>query len=159
MYRDILFCRGNKELEKFGKELGFSKLFFKDDFKKLGLVISKDYHTDRKLVEGKRIKILVNSHVNPFRDSLHQRVSGLDHVLCKLLNKNKIAVGFSLDSLDNPVVLGRIKQNIKLCRKYKVKILFFSFAKSKYEMRSVLDMISLCRVLGMTGKEAKESFS
>ena len=50
-------------------------------------------------------------------------------------------------------------QSIKLCRKYKVKLFFFSFANSKYEMVSRIDFISLLKVLGMNGKEAKTALS
>jgi len=78
---------------------------------------------------------------------------------CALANKNEVAVGVSLNSLNGPVMIGRIKQNIKLCRKYKVKMLFFTFAQNKYEMKGAQDLLSLLRVLGMTGKEARDALS
>src|SRR3989344_951884 len=157
MYCDIVLASKDNDLEDFAKKIGYSKLIFKEDFNKLGLIISKDYSTNRKLVENKKIKILVNPHVNSFRDSLHFRASGLDHVICSLCNKNNVSIGISLDSINDPIMLGRVKQNIKLCRKYKVRMLFFSFAKNNYELRSVHDMLSFLRSIGMTGKEAKNS--
>jgi hypothetical protein len=155
MFCDFVLSNKDAGIKSFAKRLGFSNIIFQEDFKSVGLAISKDYTTDRNLVESKKIKILVNLHVNNFNDSLHFRVSGLDHILCKLCAKNNVSIGFSLDTLVNPVLIGRVKQNIKLCRKYNVKMLFFSFAKSKYELCGVNDLISLLKILGMNGKEAK----
>lgn len=159
MYYDVVLANKDDDLEYFAKKLGFYRLIFKEEFSKFGIVEAKDYDTNRKLVESKKVLVLVNPHVNTAKDSLHFRSGGLDHVLCNLANKNGVAIGFSLDSLANSVMLGRFKQNIRLCRKYKVKMLFFSFAKSKYELRAVQDILSLLRVLGMTGNEAKEALS
>ncbi len=159
MYCDILLTERNEEIEEFAKKLGFEKVFFEEDFKSLGLVISKDFSTDRGLVEKKKIKILVNVHTNNLRDNLHFRSSGLNHVLCRLCSENNVAVGFSLDSILDAKLLGRMKQNIMLCRKYKVKMRFFSFAKNKYEMRGREDVLGFLRSIGMTGKEAKEAMS
>lgn len=159
MFCDITLMERSEGVEKFGNNLGFSRIFFKEDFGKLGIVISKDYDTDRKLVERRKVKILVDVHVNNSRDNLHFRSSGLNQVICKFMNKNNVALGMSLGSIKDGIMLGRIKQNIILCRKYKVKIKFFSFAKSKYEMRAREDMISFLRAIGMNGKEAKEALS
>jgi len=38
-------------------------------------------------------------------------------------------------------------------------MVFGSFAKNKYEMRNAKDLFSLCKVLGMTGGEAKEALN
>ena len=159
MFIDFVLTDNNKDMEPFAKKLGFSKLVFLNDFAKNGLFLSKDYETNRKMVENKKIKVLVNPHVNSLKDSLHHRSSGLDQVLCSFANKNKIAVAFSFDTLTSPTMLGRVKQNINLCRKFKVRMLFFSFAEDIYGMKSVIDLMSLLKVLGMTGKEAKEALS
>lgn len=157
MFCDLVLIGRDEDLENFARKLGFNKLIFKEDFDKLGIVISKDYDTNRRLIERKKIKILVDVHMNNFKDNLHFRSSGLNQVICKLMNKNNVALGISLASIENGLMLGRIKQNIKLCRKYKVKMKFFSFAKGKYEMRAREDMIPFLRAIGMTGKEAKDA--
>ena len=159
MYCDFVLMEKNEEAEKFGRELGFGKIYFREDFENFGIVLSKDYNTDRGLVEKRKLKILLNPHVNNLRDSLHFRSSGLNHVLCKLCYENNVSVGFSLDSALDAKLLGRIKQNIKLCRKYGVKMRFFSFAKNKFEMRGREDMLAFLRSIGMTGKEAKDALS
>lgn len=159
MYCDIVLINRDKDTEELARKLGFSNVFFKEDFDKLGLVISKDFSTDRNLVERKKVKILVNPHMNQMRDSLHFRSSGLNQVLCILCNKNNVAVGFSLNGLDDQKLLGRVKQNIMLCRKYKVKMKFFTFAENKYGLKGREDMLAFLRTIGMTGKEAKEAIS
>ena len=80
-------------------------------------------------------------------------------MICRLAHENNVAIGVSLNSLYGPFLLGRFKQNIKLCRKYKVKILFFTFAKNKYELRGKEDMLGFLRAMGMTGKEAKSALN
>ena len=157
MYCDIVLMGKSKDTEDFARGLGFGKVFFKEDFDSLGLVVSKNFSTDRNLVERKKVKILVNPHMNELRDSLHFRSSGLNQVLCSLCNKNSVAVGFSLKWLDNPKLLGRLKQNIMLCRKYKVKMKFFTFAEANYELRGREDLLAFLRSIGMTGREAKDA--
>ena len=53
--------------------------------------------------------------------------------------------------------MGRMMQNVKLCKKYKVNMVISSFATSKFELKSPSDLISFGIILGMTPKEAKES--
>jgi ribonuclease P/MRP protein subunit RPP1 len=97
------------------------------------------------------------------KDFMHQRGSGLDHILAKLAHQNNIILGFSLNSIINSnkrnVILGRIMQNIKLCRKYKVKTVIGSFTQNPMEMRSPQDIVSLFTTLGMTQKEVKDSLN
>ncbi len=159
MFVDFVLMDPDKTIEEFANKLGFSKLIFQNDFNKAGFFFAKDYSVNRQQVESGRIKVLVNPHINENKDSLHFRVGGLDQVICKIASLNNIAIGFSLDSLNNPVLIGRIKQNIKLCRKFKVRMLFFTFAKTKYDLRSAPDLLSLLHVFGMTGNEAKTALS
>ena len=66
MYCDFVLMKIDSDVESFANKLGFSKLYFLSDFDKLGLFESKDYDTNRKLVESKKIKILVNPHLNNY---------------------------------------------------------------------------------------------
>src|SRR3989344_4402330 len=136
MFYDIVLAERSNELKEFAKKLGFSNIYYQNEF--------------RKLVESGKIKILVNPHVNTHKDSLHFRAGGLDHILTRLCKEKNVAIGFSLSTLDNSLMIGRIRQNIQLCRKYKVKMLFFSFASNQFELRSANDILSLLRILGMT---------
>jgi hypothetical protein len=88
------------------------------------------------------------------KDSLHYRNSGLNQVLCALMNRKKIAYGLSFSMLlhssgrHRAALLGRIRQNIMLCKKFKVPISIYSFAKGPYELRSRKDLesfLQMCR--------------
>lgn len=129
----------------------------------INIVEGKDIEFNRKALENKNVDILLNPEKATYKDSLHHRNSGLDQVLCTLANKNGIAIGFSFNEILNArsryKTLGRMMQNVRLCRKYKVKMVFATFAKNKWELRSKSDMESFARVLGMTGKEAIECFT
>jgi len=80
------------------------------------------------------------------KDSMHFRNSGMNQVLFKIAHKNKIKLGVSLSMILNssqkniPVLMGRMMQNIKLARKYKVDIKIASFARTPYEMRPAEDL-------------------
>jgi len=133
-----------------------NKLKNKNDF-----VAIKSSENNREIIEASKADLIFSFEENHKRDFMHQRASGLNHILCKLAEQNNIIIGFSLssilDSKNKHVVLGRITQNIKLCRKYKVKTVIASFASNPYEMKSPHDIISLFEILGMHPKEAKDS--
>lgn len=118
---------------------------------------------NREIVSSKQVHILISPEKYKDEDSLHQRNSGLNQVLCKLANKNKIAIGINFNEIlhlkNREKRLGKIIQNIKLCRKYKVRIILASFAKKKTETRSPNDLISFAQSLGMTPKEAKDALN
>jgi len=166
------------ELSKYSQELGFDNII-KINIEKvknskelqklisqniLPLIIeaSDDDELNRIVFENKKVDIIfhLEDKRKPY-DPTHFRNSGLNQVLCKLANKNNIHIGFSLDEIlkskNQSLLIGRIKQNIKLCRKYKVKMVFASLAKDKYGLRLSKDLISLMKVLGMTPGEAKHA--
>ena len=117
------------------------------------------------LIESKKIKLIYGFEGVNRKDFLHQRASGLNHTLCELAKKNNIIIGFSYSSLinkssqDSSLLIGRMMQNISLCRKYKVKTIIGSFSEKPYEMRSPHDIINLFKLFGMDGRGAKESVS
>jgi len=75
-------------------------------------------------------------------------------------DKDKI-IGFSFSSVLNSdkksKIMGRMMQNIRLCRKYKVKTYLGSFAHSPSELRARHDLKAFFICLGMHASEAKES--
>jgi len=133
--------------------------------KKYDLIISeipKDKEA-RAQVENKSMDILFNLENNQREDFLHQRNSGLNHIFCKLAKEKNIQIGISLSNLLNqrPILisktLGRIRQNLRICRKYGVKTIFASFAKSPLELRSPQDMHSFFNILFNDEKIAKDA--
>ncbi len=189
MYADIVFPKGNeREFINMAVRLGFGSLCFvypqmnrkKIDSgvqlyfgtiatfktinglrKKSDLTVMEETDDVRKAVEHARPDIIFGQESSIRSDFIHQRNSGLNHIICRIAKDNQVAVGFSLKSiLDRnlqPRVLGRIRQNVKLCRKYGVTTVVASLADDPYRMRAPHDLISLFSTLGMHPKEAKDS--
>jgi RNase P/RNase MRP subunit p30 len=115
-------------------------------------VAIKSSSYDREIIEKSKVDMIFSFEDSPKRDFIHQRASGLNHILCKLAKENNVTIGFSLSSIlnsgDKHVVLGRMKQNIKMCKKTRTKTAIASFAKKPSEMRSVHDLKSLFKILG-----------
>jgi RNase P/RNase MRP subunit p30 len=57
------------------------------------------------------------------------------------------------------MILGRIMQNIKLARKYKMKIKLASFARNPYELRDCNDLLSFGILVGLHPSEAKKALT
>jgi len=111
----------------------------------------------REAVERIRPDIIYGLEEAPRSDLIHQRNSGLNHITCRMAADKDIAIGFSFSSLldrrTRSVRMGRMAQNIKLCRKYKVKMIIASFAAKPMHMRSPVDLKSLFQTFGMTAVE------
>lgn len=165
MATDIVLFEG----EKFG--LGFDnvltvKLIRPSEIKKakepLQIFISDNEDDTRGILESRKADILLVGNKRR-KDFNYQRASGLNHVLCSLAYRNDVAIAFSFSSLlkamDKPLLLGRMIQNVRLCRKYKVKMVLASFASDKWEMRAYYDLLSFGKTIGMNPKEAKESLN
>jgi len=125
------------------------------------LVLVKSTGDDQAIFERVKPDIVFDLELISRKDSLHFRVSGLNQVLCKFAFANKVIVGFSFSSILNTknrvLILGRIMQNIRFCRKYKVETCFASFASTPYEMRAWHDLVGFLTVLGMHAGKAKKS--
>ena len=123
--------------------------------KKAGIVITKASATeqDRYLFEKAKPDIIFDLELSQRSDGLFQRNSGLNHIMAALAAKNEMTVAFSFSSILNSAgfrraqIIGRMAQNLVLCRKYKVKTLFASFAHSPFEMRSEHDLKSFFGLL------------
>jgi len=115
-----------------------------------------DDKVNRLALSTNKVDILIDPHLGNRKDNYHQRNSGLNQILLKLAKENNVAIGFSFKNILNDkkreISLGRIIQNIQLCRKYKVKMVIL-----EYENRNENDVDALFKVLGMTGKEINES--
>jgi len=115
-------------------------------------VAVKSSNNDKEIMERSKADMIFSFEDALRRDFIHQRASGLNHILCRLAKENNVIVGFSLKSIlisgDKHLILGRIRQNIKICRKFKVKTTIASFAREPFEMRNAHDVMSLFKILG-----------
>ena len=129
------------------------------------LLVAKSSDKDRLFIESKKIKLIYGFEEIHKKDFLHQRASGLNHIICELASKNNVDIGFSYSSLFNKnhtyasQLIGRMMQNISLCRKYKVKTIIGCFSNNPFHLRSPHDLISLFTLSGMNIKNTKESIT
>ena len=134
----------------------------KSPSKEIVIVQGGDDILNRAVVSSRSVDILLDPHLGSRKDFMHQRNSGLNHVLCALAKENNVAIGFSFSSIlhaeKRAVLLGRIMQNILLCRKYKIPMVIGSFAKEEWDVRNEKDLQAFFQVLGMTGKEVQMDF-
>ncbi len=99
----------------------------------------------RSVIEQDRPDILYGLEQGKRKDFLHHRASGLNHVLAELMAKNGVAMGVSFSDIlratswNRAVYIGRIKQNIKLARKFKFEVRIGSFGKSCWGLRPSYD--------------------
>mgnify|MGYP001617278900 CR=1 FL=1 len=114
------------------------------------VVFSGDDEMNRKVLEKENVNILLIK-LGKRKDRLKQRNSGLNHVLAKLAQKKGVSIGMDFDEFINAdkkektKILARLIQNIKLCNKNRLKMIFVS---EKYE-KDRHDLRALGLVLGM----------
>ncbi len=98
---------------------------------------------NKKILEKENIHILL-LNLSSRKDKMKQRDSGFNQVLAKLAKKKGVTIGINLDEIINPKpkekseILARVKQNVKLCNKNKLKMKFISSEKrNKYNLKSL----------------------
>lgn len=110
----------------------------------------KNDELNRKVLEKEKINVLLLNQ-SQRRDRVKQRDSGFNQVIAKIAKKKGISIGINLDEIINSepkeksYILARIRQNVKLCNKNKLKMKFVS-QKNK---RNNHDLKALGLVLGM----------
>ena len=106
---------------------------------------------NRKILEKEKVDIFVPLLADR-KDFQKQRNSGLNHVVAKIAKKNNVIIGINLDEIvkskekEKAKVLARIRQNIRLCNKNKIKMQFVFSDKNK---REIHDLKALGLILGM----------
>jgi RNase P/RNase MRP subunit p30 len=127
------------------------------------IVLGSTDEINRMALEDKRVDMLLCPEETRKKDFMKWRNSGLNHVLCKLCQKNNIKIGISFSRLnkmssdEKSLKIGKIMQNIRLCRKYKAKIILASFAESESDLLSIYELKSIGLILGMTPQQVNES--
>jgi len=107
---------------------------------------SDDDELNRKILEKENINILLINQKGR-RDSLKQRGSGFNQVLAKLAKKKSVILGINLDEIlsageeEKAEIIARVRQNVKLCKKNKLKMGFISEelngAKDRYNLKAL----------------------
>ncbi|MBN2422554.1 hypothetical protein JXB41_04965 [Candidatus Woesearchaeota archaeon] len=125
------------------------------------IVMTED--NSRSFVETKKINMHYNFENVSKKDFLHYRNSGLNQVLCKVLQEKNKLIGLSFSNILNssckPVLFGRYIQNARLLKKYNCKFVIASFASQPYELRSRKALISLGICLNFNLRFVKEAMA
>lgn len=120
---------------------------------------SEDDELNRKVLEKLEIDTLLINQSNR-KDFSKQRDSGFNQVLAKAAKKNDVVIGINLDEIfsaskeKKAELLARIRQNIKLCKKNKLKMKFIS--QKKGNDRNIYDLSALGLALKMPTSMTKE---
>ncbi len=127
------------------------------------VVLAKDENFNRQIFDNKDVDILVGVEKVSGKGKLKSRESGLNQVLCKIAVKNgvKIGIDFSvflkLEGKELSDYIGKVMQNVYLCKKYKVEIVLVNTGgKGVYDLRSF--MLSLGADTMMAKKAVDERF-
>ena len=140
LIKENSFEEARKEIEKAKKSN--QKIIF----------TSNDDELNTKVIEKLQIDILLINQKER-KDFQKQRNSGFNQVMAKIAKKNKMVIGINLDEIidssekQKAEILARIKQNIKLCNKNKLKTMFFT--KDNKNQRNQYDLKALGITLGM----------
>lgn len=111
---------------------------------------SDNEETSRKVLEKENIEILLLNQAGK-KDFHKQRNSGFNHIMAKMAKKKGIIIGINLDEIvkssekEKAAIIARIRQNIKICSKNKLKMKFIY----KNQKRNFYDLRALGLVLGM----------
>jgi len=143
------------------QESDFNKIRknIKENSKKTIIFSSKNDELNRKVIEKEKVNVLL-LNLTGRKDRFKQRDSGFNQVLAKLAKKKNVTIGINLDEIletkgeKKKDILARIKQNIKLCNKNKLKMDFIALKKKN--KRDVYDLKALGLVLGMPTYMTKE---
>ena len=176
LFKNIKIFKGlmiNKE------ELENKRLNLKTLMEKLKPELIATNTSDRKVLSNKRLARNIdlifeieNNSKNNNKDFMRYWNSGLDIVKAKLMHDNKIMLGISINQLIRQTkqtkqnkqlfvqkhkIIGRLINNIKLCRKKKVDFIIGSFAREPKELRAEKELRSFINTIGASTEQSKNS--
>ncbi len=125
------------------------------------IAIAEASENSRETIAKYMPDIAYNLELSQGKDFAKARNSGLDKPTCQFARENNAIISFSFSTILNSAsqhqLLGRMMQNINLCKKYKVKTAIASFATEPYDMRSLHDLKSFLLSFGMDTDSSKKS--
>ena len=126
-----------------GKDFSKSRDLIRKNKGKKIVFSSDDDELNRKILEKEKINVLL-LNLKEKKDRQKQRESGLDHVMAKLAKKNNVVIGVDFNEIlesngkMKAEILARVRQNIKICNKNKLKMVFLGFQeKNNYDLKSL----------------------
>ncbi len=134
----------------------------KDSEKKIA-VVGGDDAFNRRAVETLKIDYLVSPEREYKRDDLKQRDSGINHVVAKEIAKRNIVIVIDFNEIqklkgkEKALRLGRIIQNMKICRKAGCPIKVASLALNQKSVTDERGRKSFGVSLGMSSRQSIEA--
>jgi len=114
--------------------------------KKAGKIIifSGSDELNRKVLEKEDIDVLLIK-LKGRKDRLKQRDSGFNQVFAKLAQKKNVTIGIDFDEImgsdkkEKIKIIARLRQNIEICKKNKLKMVFLNTKnqKDKYNLKAL----------------------
>ena len=135
------------------------------NLKKTLAVFGRDNIFNRRMLEKTKIDYLISPERDEKglrKDTLKQRDSGLNHVLAKLAKENNITIIIDFSAInklkfkEKALRLGRIMQNIRLCRKAKCKIKIASLAETEKQLSDEKQRKAFGFSLGMSSQQVRD---
>ena len=110
------------------------------------IIVRSDRETERWVVEHSQPMLIYGFEMQERKDFMHHRNAGLTDILAKMMHEYNVAYGFSVAELIcapkelQPILLGRLRQNVMIAKKYKIEIILASFAADPMLMRNLKDV-------------------
>ena len=108
----------------------------------------------RYILENKKIAAVCSIEEESLKDFMHSRNSNLNNIFCEIARKNNIGYAISISSIlsaKNKIsLLGKILQNIKLCKKHKVKVYILNDSN-----KNPKDIAAFARFMNINGEIIK----
>ena len=186
MFIDVCFPNNNEEMFiEIAKSLSTPRLCFvyddKNKYKEIrdkeietysGLLVEN--HTNRKtskqiLFSNNISRNITNKNIILYyetkskeRRSFHAPLKSINQVIIKELKEKQICLGVSihhmLNSRNNPEIIEQVSFIFKLCKKYDLDLFVASFARSPYQLRSMAQLESVLKTIGLNNKSVNSCF-
>jgi len=131
--------------------------------KKIIGFVGGDDAFNRRAVESLKIDYLISPEKGNKKDSLKQRDSGINHVVAKMAREKGIVVVVDLSEVsslkdkEKALRIGRIVQNVKICRKAGCRIKIASLASGKCGLVGEKERKAVGVSFGMSSVQVRDS--
>lgn len=119
---------------------------------------------NRFFLEQTKIDFLQDPHNSLYMnktDYIHHFNSNINHVLCNLANEKETGFLFTLNFSKNKKYIykeiGRINQNIKFARKFKIPTLINFIIEDEEQIKSKFELMAIMSLFDMSSIQKKES--
>jgi RNase P/RNase MRP subunit p30 len=129
------------------------------------IVDSQDGKTIREAAKTHEVDIIINCEINPGKDSIRDKNSGIDDVTAKFMAETGISYCINARNIlyqsgsKLTQLAGRIMQNTMLCKKYDVPIILSSGAKHPMDCRNPVELANLAKNLGLNHSQSLDAVS